>query len=56
MKTVCGLDHSLLQLDDGSVWSCGWGADGQTGGWGTEWTEWWMLNVVQHGIVLLHVL
>lgn len=28
---VCGLDHTLALLDDGKVFSCGWGADGQTG-------------------------
>lgn len=28
---VCGLDHTLVLLDDGKVFSCGWGADGQTG-------------------------
>ncbi|XP_028405057.1 RCC1-like G exchanging factor-like protein [Dendronephthya gigantea] len=30
-QVVCGLDHTLLLTDDGQVWSCGWGADGQTG-------------------------
>lgn len=28
---TCGQDHSLFLLDNGSVFSCGWGADGQTG-------------------------
>lgn len=28
---VCGLDHSLLLTENGRVFSCGWGADGQTG-------------------------
>lgn len=28
---VCGLDHMLVLFDDGKVFSCGWGADGQTG-------------------------
>lgn len=28
---VCGLDHSLLRTKNGRVFSCGWGADGQTG-------------------------
>lgn len=28
---MCGLDHTLLLTHDGDVWSCGWGADGQTG-------------------------
>ncbi|KAL0268568.1 UNVERIFIED_CONTAM: hypothetical protein PYX00_010455 [Menopon gallinae] len=27
----CGQDHTLLLMEDGSVYSCGWGADGQTG-------------------------
>lgn len=27
----CGQDHSLAITEDGSVYSCGWGADGQTG-------------------------
>ncbi|GLV43021.1 uncharacterized protein CBL_13618 [Carabus blaptoides fortunei] len=27
----CGQDHSLLYTDKGRVYSCGWGADGQTG-------------------------
>jgi len=30
-KIVCGQDHSLLLTEDGELWSCGWGADGQTG-------------------------
>ncbi|XP_019880838.1 RCC1-like G exchanging factor-like protein [Aethina tumida] len=28
---ICGQDHTLLLMNDGSVYSCGWGADGQTG-------------------------
>lgn len=28
---ICGLDHSLLLTENGKVFSCGWGADGQTG-------------------------
>ena len=28
---MCGLDHTLLLADSGQVFSCGWGADGQTG-------------------------
>lgn len=28
---VCGLDHSLILTGNGKVFSCGWGADGQTG-------------------------
>ena len=28
---VCGQDHSLFVTQAGSVYSCGWGADGQTG-------------------------
>ncbi|XP_056635731.1 RCC1-like G exchanging factor-like protein [Diorhabda sublineata] len=27
----CGQDHSLALVEDGCVYSCGWGADGQTG-------------------------
>ena len=28
---VCGQDHSLMVTEAGEVFSCGWGADGQTG-------------------------
>lgn len=28
---VCGLDNSLILTENGKVFSCGWGADGQTG-------------------------
>lgn len=28
---TCGQDHSLFLMDNGTVFSCGWGADGQTG-------------------------
>lgn len=28
---LCGLDHSLLRTNHGRVFTCGWGADGQTG-------------------------
>uniref|UniRef100_A0AAV2JAU5 RCC1-like domain-containing protein n=1 Tax=Knipowitschia caucasica TaxID=637954 RepID=A0AAV2JAU5_KNICA len=28
---ACGQDHSLFLTDEGKVYSCGWGADGQTG-------------------------
>lgn len=28
---LCGLDHSLFLTENGKVFSCGWGADGQTG-------------------------
>lgn len=28
---VCGQDHSLFLTEDGKLFSCGWGADGQTG-------------------------
>uniref|UniRef100_A0A672PFB8 Uncharacterized protein n=1 Tax=Sinocyclocheilus grahami TaxID=75366 RepID=A0A672PFB8_SINGR len=28
---ACGQDHSLFLTDRGSVYACGWGADGQTG-------------------------
>lgn len=31
VEMICGLDHTLLLTKDGNVWSCGWGADGQTG-------------------------
>ena len=31
VSLVAGQDHSLALTDCGSVWSCGWGADGQTG-------------------------
>lgn len=27
----CGQDHSMLLTEDGKLFSCGWGADGQTG-------------------------
>lgn len=30
-QVVCGQDHSLFLTDKGEVYSCGWGADGQTG-------------------------
>ena len=30
-QVVCGQDHSLVLTDKGEVYSCGWGADGQTG-------------------------
>eukprot|EP00049_Salpingoeca_infusionum_P008417 m.138258 g.138258 ORF g.138258 m.138258 type:complete len:398 (-) comp14008_c1_seq15:55-1248(-) len=30
-QVVCGLDHTLLLLNDGTVMAAGWGADGQTG-------------------------
>ncbi len=33
MQVVCGLDHTLLLAESGGVFSCGWGADGQTGIW-----------------------
>lgn len=28
---LCGLDHSIFLTENGKVFSCGWGADGQTG-------------------------
>lgn len=28
---ICGHDHSIFLTKSGSVYSCGWGADGQTG-------------------------
>jgi len=31
VQVVCGLDHTLFLTSTGSVYSCGWGADGQTG-------------------------
>ena len=31
VSVVAGQDHSLALTASGSVWSCGWGADGQTG-------------------------
>ncbi|XP_050965366.1 RCC1-like G exchanging factor-like protein [Labeo rohita] len=30
-QVACGQDHSLFLTDSGSVYACGWGADGQTG-------------------------
>lgn len=31
VQVACGQDHSLFLTDQGEVYSCGWGADGQTG-------------------------
>jgi len=31
VKVVCGQDHTLFLTESGQVWSCGLGADGQTG-------------------------
>lgn len=31
VQVSCGQDHSLFLTDEGKVFSCGWGADGQTG-------------------------
>jgi len=31
LQIACGMDHTLLLSDEGEVFSCGWGADGQTG-------------------------
>lgn len=31
VQVACGQDHSLFLTDRGEVYSCGWGADGQTG-------------------------
>ena len=31
VQVACGLDHSLFLDEKGVVYSCGWGADGQTG-------------------------
>lgn len=30
-QIVCGQDHSMFVSSDGKLFSCGWGADGQTG-------------------------
>ncbi|XP_072029924.1 LOW QUALITY PROTEIN: RCC1-like G exchanging factor-like protein [Amphiura filiformis] len=30
-QVVCGQDHSLFLTEEGTVYGCGWGADGQTG-------------------------
>ncbi|CAH2246334.1 Hypothetical predicted protein [Pelobates cultripes] len=30
-QIACGQDHSLFRMEKGEVYSCGWGADGQTG-------------------------
>ncbi|MXQ82650.1 hypothetical protein E5288_WYG009785 [Bos mutus] len=34
VQVACGQDHSLFLTDQGEVYSCGWGADGQTGSLG----------------------
>ncbi|KAG8587449.1 hypothetical protein GDO81_005664 [Engystomops pustulosus] len=31
VQVECGQDHSLFRTEQGEVYSCGWGADGQTG-------------------------
>ncbi|XP_056601313.1 RCC1-like G exchanging factor-like protein isoform X1 [Triplophysa dalaica] len=31
IQVACGQDHSLFLTEKGSVYACGWGADGQTG-------------------------
>ena len=31
VKVVCGMDHSLFLTENGQVYACGWGTDGQTG-------------------------
>uniref|UniRef100_A0A8D0GR68 RCC1 like n=1 Tax=Sphenodon punctatus TaxID=8508 RepID=A0A8D0GR68_SPHPU len=31
VQVVCGQDHSLFRTEKGEFYSCGWGADGQTG-------------------------
>ena len=31
LQVECGLDHTLVLTTDGEVYSCGLGADGQTG-------------------------
>ena len=30
-QIVCGQDHTILRTEDGKLYSCGIGADGQTG-------------------------
>ena len=30
-QVVCGQDHTMFLTEDGEVYSCGLGADGQTG-------------------------
>jgi len=35
VQVVCGQDHTLFLTEDGQVYSCGLGADGQTGMWTT---------------------
>ncbi|RWS22394.1 Williams-Beuren syndrome chromosomal region 16 protein-like protein, partial [Leptotrombidium deliense] len=30
-QIICGQDHTLFLTEEGNVYSCGWGADGQTG-------------------------
>ncbi|XP_010791328.1 Williams-Beuren syndrome chromosomal region 16 protein-like, partial [Notothenia coriiceps] len=30
-QVACGQDHSLFLTEAGTVFACGWGADGQTG-------------------------
>ncbi|XP_059511217.1 RCC1-like G exchanging factor-like protein isoform X1 [Stegostoma tigrinum] len=31
VEVTCGQDHSLFRTEKGEIYSCGWGADGQTG-------------------------
>ena len=31
LQIACGMDHTLLLSYEGEVFTCGWGADGQTG-------------------------
>ena len=31
VDVTCGQDHSVLVTETGRLYSCGWGADGQTG-------------------------
>ena len=31
LQIVCGQDHTMFLTEDGEVYSCGLGADGQTG-------------------------
>ncbi|KAI4454937.1 rcc1-like g exchanging factor-like protein [Holotrichia oblita] len=31
VDVVCGQDHTIARTEDGALYGCGWGADGQTG-------------------------
>lgn len=43
-QVACGQDHSLFLTDRGEVFSCGWGADGQTGEAGASRAAWPLLS------------